>query len=140
MFSSIVRSYVKQGQGFVRRCYNANIRSKLQNILTRNNKYKGIEGYFGDNVFINIIIVYIRYSKLSRPGMDIFVFGNNRSLFLQVASRRVIQVGACLVLVVGIFGKVGAFIGTIPSPVIGGVLLVVMGTYTTKMVVYVSDH
>ena len=31
-------------------------------------------------------------------------------------------------LVVGIFGKVGAFIGTIPSPVIGGVLLVLMGT------------
>ncbi|KAI0214579.1 Solute carrier family 23 member 2, partial [Lamellibrachia satsuma] len=44
-----------------------------------------------------------------------------------VASRRVIQVGAFLVLVVGIFGKVGALIGTIPSPVIGGVLLVVLG-------------
>ncbi|KAI0227180.1 Solute carrier family 23 member 2 [Lamellibrachia satsuma] len=47
--------------------------------------------------------------------------------WIKVASRRVIQVGACLVLVVGIFGKVGAFIGTMPSPVIGGVLLVVMG-------------
>ena len=52
----------------------------------------------------------------------------DRPLFPQVASRRVIQVGACTMLVVGIFGKVGAFIGTIPSPVIGGVLLVLMGT------------
>ena len=60
--------------------------------------------------------------------MEIFVFGNNRSVFLQVASRRFIQVVACIVLVVGIFGKVGAFIGTIPSPVIGGVLLALMGT------------
>ncbi|KAI0218510.1 Solute carrier family 23 member 2 [Lamellibrachia satsuma] len=31
----------------------------------------------------------------------------------KVASRRVIQVGACLLLVVGIFGKVGAFIGLV---------------------------
>ena len=60
--------------------------------------------------------------------MEIVSIGNDTPLFPQVASRRVIQVGACLVLVVGIFGKVGAFIGTIPSPVIGGVLLVVMGT------------
>ena len=60
--------------------------------------------------------------------MEIFSTGNDTPLFPQVASRRVIQVGACLVLVVGIFGKAGALIGTIPSPVIGGVLLVVMGT------------
>ena len=35
------------------------IRSHLRNILTGKNKYKGIGGYFGDIVFINIVIVIV---------------------------------------------------------------------------------
>jgi len=47
---------------------------------------------------------------------------------LQIGSRRVIQVGAGLVIFVGMFGKFGALIGLIPVPVIGGLMLAVMGT------------
>ena len=46
----------------------------------------------------------------------------------QIGSRRVIQVGAGLVVFVGMFGKFGALVGLIPVPVIGGLMLAVMGT------------
>jgi len=46
---------------------------------------------------------------------------------LQVASRRVIQVEALLMLLLGLLGKFGAIFVTIPDPVIGGVFLVMFG-------------
>ena len=36
--------------------------------------------------------------------------------------------GAGLVVLMGMFGKFGALIGLIPAPVIGGLMLAVMGT------------
>ncbi|KAI0243339.1 Solute carrier family 23 member 1 [Lamellibrachia satsuma] len=49
----------------------------------------------------------------------------------KVGSRRVVQVGAFIMVIAAMFGKVGALLGTIPSPVIGGVLLVMMGMVCT---------
>ncbi|KAK2172312.1 hypothetical protein NP493_974g00000 [Ridgeia piscesae] len=49
----------------------------------------------------------------------------------KIGSRRVIQVGAGLVIFVGMFGKFGALIGLIPVPVIGGLMLAVMGMICT---------
>jgi len=47
--------------------------------------------------------------------------------FVQVGSRRVIQVAAILLLLFGMLGKFGALFVTIPDPVVGGVLLVMFG-------------
>ena len=48
----------------------------LYNILTVINKYKGIDGYFGDIVFYkyNYRDSHIRNTKLSHPGDGIFLF------------------------------------------------------------------
>ncbi|XP_064455241.1 solute carrier family 23 member 2-like isoform X2 [Ornithodoros turicata] len=42
----------------------------------------------------------------------------------KVASRRVIQYGAAIMLVLGTLGKMGAFLVTIPEPIIGGTFIV----------------
>lgn len=39
----------------------------------------------------------------------------------------VIIAGACIMLLSGIFGKVGAMLASIPIPVIGGMFLVMFG-------------
>ncbi|KAB7504751.1 Solute carrier family 23 member 2 [Armadillidium nasatum] len=49
---------------------------------------------------------------------------------LQVASRRVIQVAGLLLIFCGMFGKFGAFFGTLPNPVIGGVFMIVFSIIT----------
>lgn len=46
---------------------------------------------------------------------------------LQVGSRRVIVAAGCVLLVMGVFGKIGAAFVTIPTPVIGGTFLVMFG-------------
>ena len=56
------------------------------------------------------------------------VAATSRRRHLQIGSRRVIQVGAGLLVFVGMFGKLGALVGLIPVPVIGGLMLAVMGT------------
>ncbi|NXF97923.1 S23A1 protein, partial [Eubucco bourcierii] len=48
----------------------------------------------------------------------------------KVGSRMVIIAGACAMLLSGIFGKVGAMFASIPSPVIGGMFLVMFGVIT----------
>lgn len=48
----------------------------------------------------------------------------------KVASRRVIQVGAVIMLLFGVFGKFGALFVTIPDPIIGGVFIVMFGMIT----------
>ena len=45
----------------------------------------------------------------------------------QVASRRVIQTQAIVMLCLGMLGKFGALFVTIPEPVVGGVFLVMFG-------------
>ncbi|XP_032914597.1 solute carrier family 23 member 1-like [Catharus ustulatus] len=45
----------------------------------------------------------------------------------KVGSRMVIIAGACIMLLSGIFGKVGAMLASIPIPVIGGMFLVMFG-------------
>ncbi|XP_072508739.1 CCR4-NOT transcription complex subunit 4 isoform X3 [Notamacropus eugenii] len=45
----------------------------------------------------------------------------------RVGSRRVIIFAGCVLLLMGIFGKIGAAFATIPSPVIGGMFLVMFG-------------
>jgi len=42
----------------------------------------------------------------------------------------VIIAGACAMLLSGIFGKVGAMLASIPTPVIGGMFLVMFGVIT----------
>lgn len=49
---------------------------------------------------------------------------------LQVGSRMVIVVAGCVLLLMGIFGKIGAAFATIPTPVIGGMFLVMFGVIT----------
>ncbi|XP_051480516.1 solute carrier family 23 member 1-like [Apus apus] len=48
----------------------------------------------------------------------------------KVGSRAVIIAGACAMLLSGIFGKVGAMLASIPTPVIGGMFLVMFGVIT----------
>ncbi|KFV53317.1 Solute carrier family 23 member 1, partial [Gavia stellata] len=48
----------------------------------------------------------------------------------KVGSRMVIIAGACAMLLSGIFGKVGAMLASIPTPVIGGMFLVMFGVIT----------
>nr|XP_010311743.1 PREDICTED: solute carrier family 23 member 1-like [Balearica regulorum gibbericeps] len=48
----------------------------------------------------------------------------------KVGSRMVIVAGACAMLLSGIFGKVGAMLASIPTPVIGGMFLVMFGVIT----------
>ncbi|XP_077992050.1 solute carrier family 23 member 1-like isoform X2 [Glandiceps talaboti] len=45
----------------------------------------------------------------------------------KVGSRRVLQYCSAILLVFGVFGKLGAFFTTIPEPVVGGVLCVMFG-------------
>lgn len=48
-------------------------------------------------------------------------------MYFQVGSRVVIVAGGVLMVVMGILGKVGAVFTTIPSPVIGGMFMVMFG-------------
>uniref|UniRef100_A0A8D0GHU2 Solute carrier family 23 member 1-like n=1 Tax=Sphenodon punctatus TaxID=8508 RepID=A0A8D0GHU2_SPHPU len=48
----------------------------------------------------------------------------------RVGSRMVIIAGGCVMLLIGMFGKVGAVFASIPTPVIGGMLLVMFGVIT----------
>jgi len=48
----------------------------------------------------------------------------------KVGSRRVMQVGAGIMLVLGVLGKFGALFVTIPNPVVGGVFMVMFGMVT----------
>ncbi|XP_046526207.1 solute carrier family 23 member 1-like isoform X3 [Equus quagga] len=45
----------------------------------------------------------------------------------RVGSRMVIVAAGCVLLVMGVFGKIGAAFATIPTPVIGGMFLVMFG-------------
>lgn len=49
---------------------------------------------------------------------------------MQVGSRMVIVVSGILMVVMGVLGKVGALFTTIPSPVMGGMLIVMFGVIT----------
>lgn len=49
------------------------------------------------------------------------------SLGVQVGSRMVIVAAGCVLLLMGMFGKIGAAFATIPTPVIGGMFLVMFG-------------
>lgn len=46
---------------------------------------------------------------------------------MQVASRRITQMSAMLMLFMAMFGKFGALFTTIPEPIIGGMFLVMFG-------------
>ncbi|XP_071656737.1 solute carrier family 23 member 1-like isoform X2 [Patagioenas fasciata] len=48
----------------------------------------------------------------------------------KVGSRMVTIAGACAMLLSGIFGKVGAILASIPTPVVGGMFLVMFGVIT----------
>ncbi|XP_074840069.1 solute carrier family 23 member 1-like [Carettochelys insculpta] len=48
----------------------------------------------------------------------------------RVGSRIVIVAGGCVLLVIGMFGKIGAVFASIPTPLIGGLLLVMFGIIT----------
>ena len=59
------------------------------------------------------------------------MIGDKRDLWStishQVGSRRVIQVEAMVMMVLGMIGKFGALLVTIPDPVIEGLFLVMFG-------------
>jgi xanthine/uracil permease len=45
----------------------------------------------------------------------------------KVGSRRVVQVAACVLILLGVFGKFGACAAAIPKPVVGGLYCVLFG-------------
>jgi nucleobase transporter 1/2 len=49
----------------------------------------------------------------------------------RVGSRRVVQVGAVIMLVLGMFGKFGALFTTIPQPIVGGMYCAMFGMITS---------
>ena len=48
----------------------------------------------------------------------------------RVGSRRVVQVGAILMVVLAVFGKFGALFTTIPQPIVGGMYCTMFGMIT----------
>lgn len=48
-------------------------------------------------------------------------------IFLQVGSRRVILWGGLIMMLVGVFNKIGALFVSIPDPIIGGVFMISFG-------------
>ena len=50
--------------------------------------------------------------------------------YLQVGSRRVVQLAGCLMIIIGMLNKVGALFSTIPTPIVGGVLCIMFGMIT----------
>ena len=52
---------------------------------------------------------------------------SDTNFFFQVGSRRVVQVGGILMILLGCLGKFGALFVTIPDPVVGGVFMVTFG-------------
>nr|XP_003221103.1 PREDICTED: solute carrier family 23 member 1 isoform X1 [Anolis carolinensis]XP_016849220.1 PREDICTED: solute carrier family 23 member 1 isoform X1 [Anolis carolinensis]XP_016849221.1 PREDICTED: solute carrier family 23 member 1 isoform X1 [Anolis carolinensis]XP_016849222.1 PREDICTED: solute carrier family 23 member 1 isoform X1 [Anolis carolinensis] len=48
----------------------------------------------------------------------------------RVGSRMVIVAGACVMLLTGLFGKIGAMFASIPTPIIGGMFFVTFGIIT----------
>lgn len=48
----------------------------------------------------------------------------------KVGSRRVVQYGAVIMILLGILGKFGALFTTIPNPIVGGVFMVMFGMIT----------
>lgn len=60
--------------------------------------------------------------------------------FLQVGSRMVIVSSGVLMVVMGVFGKVGAVFTTIPSPVIGGMFMVMFGVISAAGVSNLQVH
>lgn len=60
--------------------------------------------------------------------------------FLQVGSRTVIVSSGVLMVVMGVFGKVGAIFTTIPSPVIGGMFMVMFGVISAAGVSNLQVH
>ena len=46
---------------------------------------------------------------------------------VQVGSRRVIQVGGSIMILLGCLGKFGALFVMIPTPVIGGMQMIMLG-------------
>lgn len=51
-------------------------------------------------------------------------------IFFQVGSRRVVQFGALIMIIVGCISKFGAFFLTIPQPIVGGVFCIMFGIIT----------
>lgn len=49
------------------------------------------------------------------------------TIMTRVVNRRVARVGGVIMVIAGLFPGIGRFIKTIPTPVIGGVLLIVLG-------------
>lgn len=52
---------------------------------------------------------------------------DNWLIFLQVGSRMVIVASGVIMILIGLFGKIGAIFSTVPTPVIGGMFLVMFG-------------
>ncbi|XP_066964037.1 solute carrier family 23 member 2-like [Macrobrachium rosenbergii] len=48
--------------------------------------------------------------------------------FTKVGSRRVVQYSAVFLILTGLFGKIGAWIATMPDPVLAGILIVTFAT------------
>ena len=50
-----------------------------------------------------------------------------RYYLIQVASRRVVQTSALIMITCGVVGKFGAVFVNIPEPIVGGVFIVMFG-------------
>ncbi|XP_053399261.1 solute carrier family 23 member 1-like [Mercenaria mercenaria] len=59
-------------------------------------------------------------------------FGQNTGTIgiTKVGSRIVVQIAACIMIVLGCFGKFGAVFASIPQPIVGGVFMVTFGMIT----------
>ena len=55
---------------------------------------------------------------------------------VQVGSRRVVQTGAVILLILGMLGKFGAIFVSIPTPIVGGVFMVMFGKFISFSILY----
>ncbi|XP_045420415.1 solute carrier family 23 member 1-like isoform X3 [Lemur catta] len=67
---------------------------------------------------------------VSVAGVFGIIAGVISSMLESVGSRMVIVAAGCVLLLMGMFGKIGAAFATIPTPVIGGMFLVMFGVIT----------
>lgn len=82
---------------------------------------------------LGLALTYLTGWHWSLPPLAFLCWSVSDSLLFllpQVGSRMVIIAGACVMLLSGIFGKVGAVFASIPTPVIGGMFLVMFGVIT----------
>jgi nucleobase transporter 1/2 len=83
-------------------------------------------GMEGIGCLVTGIMGIVRYQCFNKSGTGNATTSYSENIgaigLTKVASRRVIQTGAVIMLFLGVFGKLGGIFATLPQPIVGGIL------------------